>query len=358
MPDIEEEAPVQRIFTPLHHQLAWIWQDVLGCGRPSLQDDFFDAGGSSMLAVMLATRINEHFHTSLSALAVFEAPTFGQMAALVTAGEAAASLTARLWWDRPGPCAVYVPSAWGQDFGAPRFLNPCGVRALALRAPGLEPGEQPLRQFDDMVCSVLTRVDQARCGRFFLVGYSSGGVIALEAARRVRERSGDVMAVVLLDCGAPGRDDRGAGGVPGGAPLMDAILDLADQITRDQAHHRPRQIDADSLRRMVAGADVRPAADRAAEMLDVMGVPADTEVTGYYQRRLEVFLRHARAVRGRVMLPVDLPMIIVSADPAAAGRWRAASDRAIVLPTSTSHADLLSDGQLAGQVAAEIRGLL
>ncbi|GHF24638.1 hypothetical protein GCM10010218_01500 [Streptomyces mashuensis] len=55
--------------------LAEIWQELLGTERIGVHDNFFEAGGDSLLAVRLASRINAAFGTDLSPRALFERPT-------------------------------------------------------------------------------------------------------------------------------------------------------------------------------------------------------------------------------------------------------------------------------------------
>jgi hypothetical protein len=52
--------------TETERLIARIWQDVLGIERISIRDNFFDAGGHSLLAVRVVTRINKAIGVRLS----------------------------------------------------------------------------------------------------------------------------------------------------------------------------------------------------------------------------------------------------------------------------------------------------
>jgi aryl carrier-like protein len=59
-----------------------IWQDLLG-GPVGIEEDFFRAGGSSILAIQLVARLREAFQLQIGVRHVFEAPTIAEMARLV-----------------------------------------------------------------------------------------------------------------------------------------------------------------------------------------------------------------------------------------------------------------------------------
>ncbi|MFI6849573.1 alpha/beta fold hydrolase [Kitasatospora sp. NPDC050467] len=328
--------------TPLHHQLAWIWQEVLGCDRPNLDDDFFALGGSSINAVVCATEVNARLRSQLSLISLFEAPLFEQFADMVRDGGSSAMSSLVMWPDAPGPCLVYVPSAWGQDFSAQRFLRPFGRRALALRPPGLEPGETPLADLEDLVAFALDELRAAGQREVFLVGYSSGGFIAYEVARRAAAEGLEVHGALLLDPGEVPDLGRMA------EVEANAIAEIIDQVHRD----RVRQGD-----RIPAGPAL--AADRiessgAARALDdaLRALGVDVDLIGHYQRRLGVFTAHVRALQGFPINPSTLPVTIVAAEGADVAAWRHAVPALTVVATEVPHADLLSDAALAEGLAS------
>lgn len=66
--------------------IAALWREVLRTNEPlDMNDDFFALGGDSMTMVMLQFRIQEEFSVNLAASAVLEAPTLGELSALVDA---------------------------------------------------------------------------------------------------------------------------------------------------------------------------------------------------------------------------------------------------------------------------------
>jgi acyl-coenzyme A synthetase/AMP-(fatty) acid ligase/aryl carrier-like protein len=66
--------------TEIEAELSNIWQEVLGLRRLSVQDNFFDLGGHSLMAMQIVARIRKVFNVELSLRMLFESPTIAGMA--------------------------------------------------------------------------------------------------------------------------------------------------------------------------------------------------------------------------------------------------------------------------------------
>jgi acyl carrier protein len=80
-PDLAYAAPA----TPAEQALAAIWAEVLALEAIGLDDNFFDLGGHSLVAVKLVARIQAALGIDLPLRAVFDAPTLRAMATLAEA---------------------------------------------------------------------------------------------------------------------------------------------------------------------------------------------------------------------------------------------------------------------------------
>ncbi|WP_263360082.1 non-ribosomal peptide synthetase/type I polyketide synthase [Acidicapsa ligni] len=69
--------------TNVESGIAKIWSDLLGLPQISIDDNFFEMGGTSLLATRLHKRINEQFQQTLSIAVVFEYPTIRLQAKIV-----------------------------------------------------------------------------------------------------------------------------------------------------------------------------------------------------------------------------------------------------------------------------------
>jgi len=84
-------APPAASATSTEARIAHIWQEALGVGRIGVDDDFFDAGGHSLLAIEVIALIRDEFGIDLALRTLFEAPTVSQLAGAVDALASGAS---------------------------------------------------------------------------------------------------------------------------------------------------------------------------------------------------------------------------------------------------------------------------
>jgi len=71
--------------TDLERRLARLWQEALGVSQIGAEDDFFDLGGNSLVAVQLASRIRDAFQIELPLPTLFERSTVRALAEVVEA---------------------------------------------------------------------------------------------------------------------------------------------------------------------------------------------------------------------------------------------------------------------------------
>ncbi|HYN29391.1 MAG TPA: Pls/PosA family non-ribosomal peptide synthetase [Dermatophilaceae bacterium] len=90
LPTVDAGAPVA-----LEGTAGWVqqlWEDVLGAVVTSAKDDFFDAGGGSLTAAQLVSRLRARF-PEVTVADVYSAPTVGALAALLDAMSAPTTQT-------------------------------------------------------------------------------------------------------------------------------------------------------------------------------------------------------------------------------------------------------------------------
>jgi amino acid adenylation domain-containing protein len=76
--------------TPQEQALATLWEEVLGIDGVGRDDDFFDLGGDSILAVQLVTAVARRLGCLVPLAALFDGPTIAAMAPRLGAADAAA----------------------------------------------------------------------------------------------------------------------------------------------------------------------------------------------------------------------------------------------------------------------------
>ncbi|HEU0078664.1 MAG TPA: amino acid adenylation domain-containing protein, partial [Longimicrobiaceae bacterium] len=170
--------------------LAGVWEEVLGTSPVGVRDDFFEMGGHSLLAVRLVARVETVLGARLPLTTLFAAPTIEALALVLREGTAdggasplvpvrASGERAPLFFVHPvgGDVLCYAPLARHLDAGQPFY---------ALRSRGLDGGEPPRATVEAMAADYLDamRAVQPR-GPYRLGGWSMGGVVAWEMARRL-----------------------------------------------------------------------------------------------------------------------------------------------------------------------------
>ncbi len=73
----------------LEVSIAKLWQEVLGLPAVGLEDNFFEMGGTSLIATALLTKLNQTLNLSLPIAAIFEYPTVRSMAEFLSERDSA-----------------------------------------------------------------------------------------------------------------------------------------------------------------------------------------------------------------------------------------------------------------------------
>ena len=74
-----------------------MWREVLGAGRVGVDDNFFEAGGTSLLLVKIHQRLRQVVKSDLTMLDLFKYPTVGALAEHVERGRPAEASLGRIY---------------------------------------------------------------------------------------------------------------------------------------------------------------------------------------------------------------------------------------------------------------------
>jgi amino acid adenylation domain-containing protein len=188
-----------------------VWRDVLGIDRIGRHDDFFAIGGRSRLAAQVFARIAERYGTVLPLAAFLSTPTIAELARMLD-GERA----------EEDPAATLIPiNPWNGGPVLPIFcIHPLGGHALTyrdlarrlgpevpfygLQASGFDGRSRPLDSVEAMAARYLDEIRKVQPqGPYVLGGFSFGGLVAFEMARRLLQYGEQVRLLVLLDSQCP-----------------------------------------------------------------------------------------------------------------------------------------------------------
>ncbi|MEM7482391.1 MAG: amino acid adenylation domain-containing protein [Acidobacteriota bacterium] len=182
-------------------ELVALWSDVLGV-RAGRDTDLFAAGGSSLVVFRLAARIAALRGRRVEVETVLSAPTPAAMVAELRREPAAEPPWIELAAGE-GPPLLLVPPPGG---GATSYLEVAErlrgrqpVRVLNLPPAG--GGSEATDSVEGLVAKARDAAGQAPC---LLGGWSAGGLLAFEVARRLNVSEPRVIALVLLDAPPPG----------------------------------------------------------------------------------------------------------------------------------------------------------
>ncbi|MES1245512.1 MAG: amino acid adenylation domain-containing protein [Acidobacteriota bacterium] len=187
--------------------LVRIWQEVLGAAHVGVRDNFFEAGGHSLLAVRLMAQIRQRFGRELPLSILFQGGTVEQMAALLRdemsseGAEGPSSLVPiQPAGSRPPLFCVHPAGGDVLCFAAlARHLGP-DQPFYGFQSRGLTGAEPPLARIEDMAALYIEEMKRAQTqGPYRLGGWSLGGVVAFEMARQLRERGDETALLVILD---------------------------------------------------------------------------------------------------------------------------------------------------------------
>ncbi|MFT3724661.1 MAG: SDR family NAD(P)-dependent oxidoreductase [Hyphomonadaceae bacterium] len=199
--------------------LASIWSDLLGFKAVGMSDNFFDLGGNSLLGVRLFAAIRKKFSVSLPLATLFEAQTIADLAKLLAdpnhdtpASGTGWSPLVRLKSGAAGHRPIFfIHGSRGNVLVFKAFAD--RVRAeqpvYALQAAGVDGKMEPDQTIEVMAERYLSAIRQVQPkGPYMFAGYSGGGVIAYEMARRLKAEGQETGLLMLVDTLEPSQMRR------------------------------------------------------------------------------------------------------------------------------------------------------
>lgn len=197
--------------TPTELALAEIWQDLLGIGQIRVDDGFFDLGGDSLQAAVLMVRIEARFNRRISPGVLIQHGTLrglaGQLAADDGTGPPGLLVALQPLGDKP-PVFLF-PGSDGEVLELRELAANLGTSHPLYGLKGGDFGDlagNP-KSIEQTAAQYVVEI-QTNCpsGPYLLVGYSFGGHLALETARRLADGGEMPPVVVLIDTYPPGAD--------------------------------------------------------------------------------------------------------------------------------------------------------
>lgn len=189
-------------------KIGEIWCRVMKWESVSATDNFFEAGGNSLTAVALISRINGAFSIKMPLQVLFQTPNVTGLAQWIDNNVSEQSPCSRLIHlnqspDNPVFC---WPGLGGYPLNLKQIANELiNERAFyGIQAQGINADELPLASISDMAKEDIQQIKAVQPeGPYTLWGYSFGARVAFETAAQLETMGETVEALYLLAPGAP-----------------------------------------------------------------------------------------------------------------------------------------------------------
>ena len=184
-------------------RLRPIWARVMQRASADADDNFFALGGTPAKARDLFDQIEKECGRRLPVFTVVQAPTLGELAELLESAVAPEFPTVTLLREGSEEPAIFVTHGLGSNvldmFQTVQHLeisNP----VYGLQAKGSDLKSEPLSNVPDMADFFAAAIQKTRAhGPYFLIGYSFGGVVMFETARRLMGKGERVAFLGMIE---------------------------------------------------------------------------------------------------------------------------------------------------------------
>jgi amino acid adenylation domain-containing protein len=193
--------------TGLETELTAIWEEVLEARPVGVCDNFFERGGTSLMAIRLVAEVEKRLDRVVPLTLLFEEGTIRHMAAWISGNKPGRA------WDVLIPLQplgrrrpLFVVHPLDGDVSGFNLWSPVmemDQPLYGLRAVGIDGISQPLETIQAMASHYIEAIRSIQPqGPYQIAGYCSGSLIAFEMARQL-EVSGDLADPLLLINWAP-----------------------------------------------------------------------------------------------------------------------------------------------------------
>jgi hypothetical protein len=192
--------------------LLAIWSRILNRSGLGTQDNFFDIGGHSLLAMQLFNQIERQFGQRLPLKTIFYASTIAALAELLDSSTAHPPAPGKF-----AELSCIVPVHLGNPARLPFFfLHAAGGHVVytkkfaalldkdlpfyGIQAVGIDGNREPLNRMEDLAAVYVGEIRTVQPeGPYYLGGESMGATIAFEVARQLEEQGQTIGLLAIFD---------------------------------------------------------------------------------------------------------------------------------------------------------------
>lgn len=182
--------------------LTPIWERVLQCSPVDPERSFYDLGGTERLADQLFAQVAKVYGREIPSSTINHAQTIASLASLLTQPSLPRfSPYVQIKEGNTMPPIFIAHGLAGtvEFFKLARHIHTPN-RVYGIQAKGIDGLEEPFERVEDMAAYYLDAFEDVwPKGPYILIGYSFGGLVALEMAQRLLEKGREVALMALVD---------------------------------------------------------------------------------------------------------------------------------------------------------------
>ncbi len=202
----------------IEQELIELYRFSLGIHTINTQDDFFQFGGNSLLAVKVISNINQKFNIELQTSILINTPTIHELASYIkkkyytkqksisqessTTEVIDASLVVLQNGEKYRSPLVFIHDISGDIYSYQDLLQNIEktIPIIGFIAKGLNNSSNPTESISEMASNYLkSLLNHQPIGPYNLVGYSFGGIVAYEMAQQLNKIGKNVSSLTLID---------------------------------------------------------------------------------------------------------------------------------------------------------------
>lgn len=184
--------------------LADIWSELLEVDQVGIRDDFFELGGTSVVAMQIMARLERETGKRLPLAGLFTANTVEKLARQLELDDLSIS------WDLLVPVKptgnkppIFIVN--GLDMNVLLFNNIArnvdpDQPVYGFQSKGLNGVDEPFETLEDMAAEYIAALlEKGFTDNYALAGYSYGGIVAFEMARQLQAMGKQVKMLAMFD---------------------------------------------------------------------------------------------------------------------------------------------------------------
>jgi amino acid adenylation domain-containing protein len=188
----------------LELQLIRIWERILNVKPIGIKDNFFELGGHSLTALLSIAEIDRAWGKHLFLSNIVQSPTIAELAELIRQQEDTTSQSSLVPIELSGhkPPLFCIHPVGGNVLEYYALAGHLGRDRpiYGLQAQGIDGNQELIYRIEDMADHFIQEIQTVQPhGPYLLIGYSFGGLVALEIAQQLSRKGATVDLLGFLD---------------------------------------------------------------------------------------------------------------------------------------------------------------